>query len=138
MPSTTESTTQVLTAVLVPQTLTEISNFSQYLDLLAMRIEWTIQQEIDRATALNAIENYIQSGGMSYPVLAQLQQDSPQQWAIALTHGNPHFQEQLIYCLETTFPVQITADPTALEIVKRTSLEEWLQLMVAGTREDWM
>lgn len=90
----------------------------------------------ESATDAEANRAIRQFGGMSYPVLAQLKENEPHQWAIALTEGNPYFQEKLNYALSNSFPVQVTENPAAMEAIAQTSLEEWLQLMAHEPRED--
>ena len=131
--------TEMLSAVLVPQNQSEIPYFYDYLELLAQRIEWMIKLFSNQKVALELIEHYVDMGGMSHALSSQLQADSsPWQWASALTEGNAYFQDKLNWTLETRFPVPVSENPQAIETVRETSLESWLQIMAAQSRSDWM
>ena len=136
IPVSTEPMSDVLAAVLVPHNQDQIPSFSEYLELLAMRVEWMIQQE-EQSEAWQMVNHYIKRGGMYYEVSNWLERDEPpDKWALALTEGNPYFQEKLNYALETNFPVTVTENMEALGIIERTPLSEWLQLMAHEPRED--
>lgn len=139
VPATENSTVHQLTAVLLPPDQEQITTFQSYLELLAMRVSWMIQQE-EKMKAIKMIEQAIVQAWISQ-IETPATSASPQEWAESITMSNPTFQEALMFLDPSDRPLDhnllefpaeaIDLNPEIQERLQETTLEEWLALMVA-------
>ncbi len=139
IPATEDSTVHQLTGVLIPPDQEQITTFQSYLELLAMRVSWMIQQE-EKREATQMIEQAIVQAWISQ-IETPATSAPPQEWAESITMYNPTFQEALMFLAPSDlplgqnlweFPVEASnLNPEIQERLQETTLEEWLALMVA-------
>ncbi|NJN31587.1 MAG: hypothetical protein HC824_15060 [Synechococcales cyanobacterium RM1_1_8] len=128
MPNVKDSTLLRLMAVMLP-TNQPLEMTDDYLRRLAERVEELILQEESQAEAYEMIISFMNQG-----VFLNLQQpepdDSPAQWAEAVTRYNSPLEIYLKAEGLLTFPLQ--PQPTAAslgELLQDQLLEEWLSSM---------
>jgi hypothetical protein len=134
-------------AVLVPSQQEIILNRSQYLELLALRVEWLLQEwmdaeELTPKQALNLLRKYLDDRQVNSAAILppQLNDSAPLNWAKALTVENQELWEKFCLQTESNFPIQPNqSDPAeqelALGLIEEISLEEWLQLAIIPSSE---
>lgn len=139
-----------LTAVLVPQKMTEIQTFNQYLELLSDRLDWlmreTLEQEnLSQEELYQQILNMLNQGEMYQLVMPEMD-ESTLAWAEALTTNSTELQEAMLFLRPSDWREGVTlfdfpAQPMTgnrLEavqtLIQETSLEEWLNRMITVCR----
>jgi len=121
---------QVLAAIQVPTYQSTIANWDEYLELLAQRVNWMIQQEPDLDQACRLIHHYLNEAGMDHQIWNLPDpQEEPIDWAAAITLGNPELRIRMSMRSTWDFPLIAIESPEVLDIIRQTSLEAWLQAM---------
>lgn len=121
---------EVLTAVQIPISQSTIATWDEYLDLLAQRVEWMIQQETDLDRACRTIHRYLNEAGMDHQIWNLPDpNEEPINWATAITLQNPELRVRMSMRSTWDFPLQSIESPEVLELIRQTSLETWLQAM---------
>jgi len=137
LPLTQDSTIRQLTAVL-SRSGKPLQRMDDYMNQLMRRLEWMMQD--DSQTAQTQMRQAV--------VQAQLYQielppmDAPNlEWAQALTIHNFELQERLVFLHPNDlieeqnlleFPLEtISATPKIKKLIRETTLDEWLERMVA-------
>lgn len=100
-PPTEDSLILQLTAVLIPQKVTEIQSYNQYLELLSDRLDWMIRETLEQEN-LSEEELYQQilntlSQGEMYQLVMPEMDESTLAWAEALTTSNTELQEAMLF-----------------------------------------
>jgi len=146
-PTTEDSATMQVAAILVPPAQESIQRWQHYLNLLMQRVDWMIQQEASQEAAWELMRNAVrraQLDAIQLPQTAGLDADElpdSTAWAEAMTLHNLEFQEllQAVKPLDATdylfnFPSPTTSETAAVEqvqsVIQTTTLSEWLELMV--------
>lgn len=127
-PPPDQALSAVLAAVQVPITQFQIENWEEYLERLANRVEWMIQQEADLNQACRMIHRYLNEAHMDHQIwnLPDPEED-PQQWAEAITIHNPELRLRMSMRMTWDFPLVTIDNPEIIQRIQDTPLEVWLQ-----------
>lgn len=121
---------QVLAAIQVPAHQSTIATWDEYLELLAQRVEWMIQQKADLTQACRMIHRYLNEAGMDHQIWNLPDpNEEPIDWATAITLANSELRMRMSMRSTWDFPLIAIESPEVLEIIRQTSLETWLQAM---------